>query len=785
MQRKHPLTNCEECPLQEKGKFVPPDYNGNEKVDIVYVGEAPGVTEARKGKPFTGMSGKLLDATLKEHGLKRSDAVLTNTVLCRPPGNDTPNALAVACCKPALDDLLENVEPKYVVAMGNTSASLFLERTTKITQDRVGPAKDVGKPYKVIPTVHPAACLRNPNLFPLFNADIGKLNPKAQIVWEPPQYKAYNDQASSIRAIEELLSRTRQETVVLDLEVGEEKDNTFGHPNTLLCAGIAYEAGKAIVIGERPLSNRGVRDKLSILLGEKKVVCHNGKYDLGTLYRMGFKAFNLAKDTMLMAYTLDEVPGTKGLKYLGQEKLGCPDWDSEIKTYTTGAKGSWHNIPKDILYRYNAYDVAVTWDLMELFESEMDEDDHKLHRFLCWASDQLMIMESEGIYIDRVELDRLERDMSNKLIDIKIELQKKVEPLLFDFDERVAGLIRKNGGFNPNSVDQVRATLQLLMGARVTSTDIDTLKLLLRHRKPGVPEFAQEMIEWRKISKLFGTYVKGTKERLTENGRIQTSYLLHGTETGRLSSRNPNVQNVPRESKYANFRSVYAAEPGHRTIYADYGNIEGRIVSVLADDEAMQGVLRDSTRDIHSEIAKLIYGNDFNKEQRVSAKTVVHGKNYARTPDGIAEGLGISISEARKISNAYDAQFPRVKMWHEEIKHQVLNTEEELITPWGRKRRFGLITRDNAEDVFKEALAFKPQAIGSDICLTAGVRLKEAGLPVRILIHDGIVAEVAEEDVDDAKVLMKDIMEEAGREFTEKVPFPVDIAVGANWGEVD
>ncbi|MCA1799974.1 MAG: hypothetical protein LC650_01590, partial [Actinobacteria bacterium] len=119
------------------------------------------------------------------------------------------------------------------------------------------------------------------------------------------------------------------------------------------------------------------------------------------------------------------------------------------------------------------------------------------------------------------------------------------------------------------------------------------------------------------------------------------------------------------------------------------------------------------------------------------------------------------------------------------LKHQVLQTDEVLITPYGRKRRFALIIPDNSEDVYKEALAFKPQSIGSDICLSAAVQLREEGFLVRLLVHDGIGIEVPVDKVDEAIPRIREVMMERARDFTTVVPFYVDIQVGSSWGEVD
>lgn len=781
--QKHPLADCDNCPLQHSGKYVPTDYQGNTTAEFILLGEAPGATEARKGKPFVGMAGQLLDATLSEVGVDKRKAVLTNTCLCHPPANETPTPAAVKACKPALNALISEVNPTYVVAMGNTAASAMLNRSTKITKDRVGPPKSM-KNYAVIPTVHPAACLRNPNMFPMLAADLKKLNPQATKQWVPPVYKVYDDEISACRAIAQLRSTKSYDTLVVDLEVGEEKDDSFGHPNTLLAVGIAYKDNTAIVIGTTAVKSRAVRKALSDLFQNKKLVCHNGKYDLGVLYRMGFGTFTLWRDTMLMAYTLDEVPGTKGLKYLSKELLGAPDWDAEIKQYTTGKDGSWSSIPKAILYKYNAYDVACTWDLLHLLAKQMDENDWKLHKFLCEASDQLMLIESEGIYIDQEELERLSVEMQIAIEDTKRELQEFAGEYINKFTDKQRELVVKGGGFNPNSPLQVAGLLKAISGVTFTTTDAEQLtKLTTKSGELGA--FAKKMLYYRKITKLYGTYVKGTTERIDEDGRVRTSYLLHGTETGRLSARNPNVQNVPRTNEYGNIRKVYAASPGHSFVYADYSNIEGRVVAVLSGDETMIALMQDPDSDIHSTVAESIFGSTFTKAQRTIAKSVVHGANYARTAHGIAEGLGISVGDATKVYNGYHRLFRGIKPWHAAIKDQVLNTDEILMTSYGRKRRFALIIPDNAEDVYKEALAFQPQSIGSDICLSAAVQLKREGFAVRLLVHDGIGIEVPVDEVDVAIPRIRQVMMERARDFTTVVPFFVDIQVGSSWGEVD
>lgn len=787
MKPKAPHADCENCPLRDQ-QIVRSRWD-SKNPSVVYVGEAPGYQELRKGKPFVGYSGQLLDMTLDEHGADTSNAMLTNVVLCHPTGNATPSDKAIECCAPRLDAEISKADPETVVALGKTAAQRIMGKKLAITRERIGPPKHLdGKPYKVIPTIHPAACLRNPNLFNYFASDIKKLVSPIQVTWRPPDYKAF-DTPTQARAAIKQIQQLNTDRLVIDIETGFEKDDDLEHPRNLLCIGLGYAQSKVAIITREALQSPLVLTDLAKLLRNSNIVAHNAKFDLGTLHRMGIGTFSVHFDTMLASYAVDETPGRHGLKELAQDFLGAPKWEETIKK--EGFLYAYENDREEFL-KYNAYDVHCTWDLMDYYLEEMDEDDKRVHDMLCMWSDRIMLMESEGVFIDLEALDALEERMEAEIEEQLESMQKYLPDLAELADHKLfkasdaARLIENNDGvFNPNSHQQVGGLLCYYKNATITTTDKDMLNVLKDDKDETVASLAEDMLVWRKVTKLYGTYVKGTKNSLSEDGRVRTTYKEHGTETGRLSSANPNVQNVPRQG---GIREIYAAEPGNMFVYADYSNVEGRVVCVLAQDEGMREVLSDSTRDIHGEIAEMVFGPNYDYEQRTKAKSIVHGKNYDRSPEGIASDpeLGLSISEAKVISDAYDHMFQRVKPWQAAIKHQVLNTDEPLVTPFGRKRRFSLITRDNQEDVYKEALAFKPQSIGSDICMNAAMRLWDAGLKVRILIHDGIVVECKISEVEHTKRLMKQIMEQTALDlFTDYIPFPVDIEVGKNWGVLE
>ncbi len=762
--RKHPLAKCENCTLKgSENVFVPsvivPDST------IVIVGEAPGTQEAKKGIPFSGPSGNLLNVVLDHSRIERDQLSLTNTCLCRPPDNRTPSKVEVAACWPRLKAELEGINPRKIVTLGNTATQAILGTREGITSVRVGPPKR--SPYfpeaDVIPTFHPAACLRSSDYFPDLVTDIGKVNPVVEVRFEPPVYKVFDDSHSAVQALEELHRRSDVRDLVVDIECGFEKDTEFDHPDhyQMLCVGLGYAPGKVAVIGEEALKSPRVEKAMGKLLtSDKNIVAHNGKFDLAGLSRYGRGV--LGDDTMLASYLCDERRGTNGLKYLAVELLGAPQYDDEIREYVPKGK-SFSSIPRDILYRYNAYDISCTWLLMERYRLEMAGTSLlRPYQLLLDASNALIDSEMEGIKLDEEYLNHLMSHYDEGLKGLELEMKEWVA--------------------NPRSPKQVKEALDA-QGYSVASTNEDTLTELLGRIKPDsdTARFIRKLLQHRTEAKLFGTYVKGIHNR-NHRGRIHPTFLLHGTTTGRLACRNPNLQNVPRGN---DIRRMYIPEEGNLFVQADYSTIELRVLATLARDEYLRGIFKEG-RDIHNEFSLILFGEGFNKEQRVRTKAFVYGLAYGREAPSIAMEFGIPIREAQRSMNTFLDAIPDVVEYKKSIKKQALQDQEDLISPFGRHRRYWLVTKDNMHNIEKEAYAFMPQSTASDICLSALVRLKrDHGLSVRLPVHDSILVECAASDAQDvARLMEKVMMETAAEEFSDYVPFPVDVHIGKNWGEV-
>jgi uracil-DNA glycosylase family 4 len=786
--------DCQNCSLRSapyvptKHPQGPPQSDGAQRIAVV--GEAPGFNEATYGQPFTGPSGKLLTRVLNHHKIRRDEVLLTNVTLCRPEGNATPPRDAIRACSGRLKRELLEFGPTDILALGGTAGTLLAEGSGTITTLRVGPPKrasgllDDGAGsrdrIRVVPTWHPAYCLRTADAFPALVRDVGKLKETKLSAWTEPKWRAFDDPAQALEVIRRL--STLEGPLVVDIEVGIDKDDGFDHPNkySLLCVGICYARGRAVVLGESALADPNVVNALRVLFRTKRLIGHNGKFDLSGLYpHLG--PLELWFDTMLASYALNEVPGGHSLGVLGVERLGSPDWKHEIKKYIP-KRGNYANIPRPILYKYNAFDVCNTWGLYELFVDELERQGlRKVHDFMVAAANQLMYLELNGITIDQKYMAELSAAYLERLEGIETEMDMIVSLSTGHLDDGAMNSI------NPRSPMQVKKYL-LSQGVKVESTNQETLEALLELLPKGSAKrnFVTVLLRYRRQHKLYSTYISGIRKRMYR-GRIYTTYLLHGTTSGRLASRNPNMQNIVRDKEIR--RQFSVSRPGNVLIQADYANAEARVMATLAQDEYLRTILSNQTPGykFFNELSDQLYGEgQWGKEEYIRTKAFFYGIAYGRESWSIAQEYGMSASEGEKRYRDFLGLFPGVSAWQEDVKKHVLSMKP-LETPFGRRRRFWLITDQNKKDVVNEALSYLPQSTASDICLSALIRVRPMlrGLGfLRLTIHDALVAECAEERQDEVSELLRTVMAEEGARFTDYVPFPVDVSVGTSWGDL-
>ena len=297
------------------------------------------------------------------------------------------------------------------------------------------------------------------------------------------------------------------------------------------------------------------------------------------------------------------------------------------------------------------------------------------------------------------------------------------------------------------------------------------------------------ILEYRVLSRLRSVYVRELGGQIAEDGRVHTRFLVTGTQTGRLSSRQPNLQNLPARGKYARWvRSIFVPSAGHRFLAADYSQIDLRVLAHLSGDEHLVALF-EQDRDIHTETARRLFGvEEVTPEVRRRAKAVNFGIIYGMGEHGLAQSLGVSRSEAREILERYFARFPGVRRFIEETI-QFARERGYVETLLGRRRWVPEVrSRSDAVRRAGERVAVNTRVQGStaDIVMRAMIRVREACTPeefrMLIQIHDELVGEVPEPRAQEVARKVRNIMKDA---VPLRVPLKVHTEIGASWGEME
>jgi DNA polymerase-1 len=301
--------------------------------------------------------------------------------------------------------------------------------------------------------------------------------------------------------------------------------------------------------------------------------------------------------------------------------------------------------------------------------------------------------------------------------------------------------------------------------------------------------YIQALIDLRLAKHAHDMLVKGILGKIEPDGRLHTTFNMQATETGRLSSSNPNLQNlpVPEKDDPMPARDIVGAPEGRVIIEADYSQVELRLLAHFSKDEGLLDVYRTG-RDLHTELSIAIWGPEFTNYQRVRAKAVNFGIAYGRGAGSIAAEHDISEQEAEEMRQAWFRRFPQATVWLTKL-HQAPLTGQTVISPFGRRRRFGVVSRENYHELKNQSANFPMQATGTDLTLYSAMRIQDqwerAGIDAHVvcLVHDAIVVECPEEIAQEVASQLRAMMEDTPRRILHPViDFPVDIHIGRAWG---
>ena len=510
---------------------------------------------------------------------------------------------------------------------------------------------------------------------------------------------------------------------------------------------------------------------------------HNLKFDMIVLGRSGI-AVAPHDDTIVMSFDLDA-----GLHGHGMDELAATHLSHSCIAFkdvvgTGKSQRGFHEIDLATATRYAAEDADVTLRLWKRFKARLpNEAATRVYEMVDRPLVPVIAaMETHGIKVDREKLAALSADFTIQIATA----EKEVHDL--------AG-----GPFTIGSPKQLGDVLFERLGLKggrkgksgVYSTDVTELERIAREGGPG-SEIVRKVLDWRQLTKLKNTYTDALQEQINPaTGRVHTSYSLTGAQTGRLSSTEPNLQNIPIRTEVGRqIRDAFVAEPGNVILAADYSQIELRLAAHMADVPALRDAFANGD-DIHSLTAQELFG-EVNRDTRGRAKTINFAILYGISRWGLAGRLEVTADEAQAMIDRYFERFPGINRYMAETLTQV-RERGFTTTLFGRKTHFPRIkskVQHERQGAERAAINAPIQGTSADIIKRAMVRmtpaLVAAGLPnVRMLlqVHDELVFELPAGDVETAKPVIERVMATASEPAVKlSVPLGVEIGTGASWG---
>jgi len=774
---------CSECPLHEEAYEICSPITIPTKDDshgrLMVVATDPSIVES-----------SFLWEELERIGLDKTNFFISGAVKCRPEDYRSPTDREIRVCSDLyLQREVQRIRPKFGLALGNSGlkATLGLKGITS----RNGTSYEYGG-ATFVAALQPAAVLRNPRYLDAFR---GALLVFKRLVYDEEGIPATRSIAvnnkETLGALIADLKKAKRGAIDLETWSEHEFGGLYPWDSTakLSAINISVTPGRAYVIplwteGSRWKNPQKVIDLLKPYIESGKWYMHNGKFDEEWFHAMGINVRQYF-DTMGAIYALDE-NNRKDLGFASQVYLGAPAYKDLLNKKHTNLT------PLNDLVEYGGQDADYTLRLGLKLEKKLKAEplsNRLFRKLLMPAVNTLTDVEIRGVPIHREKFNA-RRAKTEKNIEEQVELIQEFVP-------------SEMRPFNPNSPQQLGRLLYSKMEFPVLkatpsgqpSTAEDVLVRLNDLDESGVID---AILEYRKWNGYRSRYFENWAQRMDGRGRLHSTFKPFHTVTGRLSSSNPNLQQVPRDTF---IRGIIGGRRGWRIVEADYSQVELRIVAHVSQDKTMLRAYHLG-RDIHTETAMATTGlsrPEITQEIRKKAKAVnfgfVYGMGYRKFVEYSKTNYGIDVTdaEAKNYRDSFFQNFRGLYPWHGR-QRRAAQRRQYVMSPIGRKRHLWDINskeqgiRGEAE---RQAINSPVQSMASDMMLMSMVQLNgeldESVAKVIGTVHDSILFEIREEALDDVIPRIVEVMEnlplEKEFECLLTVPIKADVKVGKFWSE--
>jgi len=561
-------------------------------------------------------------------------------------------------------------------------------------------------------------------------------------------------------------------------------------PETGWYIPVAHEEGNNI--SESGL--QFVKDIFKDPLIEK--IAHNANFDISVLVNNNFEINNLNFDTMIAANLLSK-------RSLGLKKL-CLDIIQEEMTPIEDLIGkgkdqiSFKNVSIEKAIDYSCADADVTLRLKNIFEKDLDKSGlmKVMNEIEIPLTTVLVDMQKNGVFVNKEPLHNFSKELSEEIKN----LEKKAKEIIGTDEINLGSTQQLAVALTEEMKVPEKGWLRKTKKTGKYSTDESNLREILTKLKepenkdlvhPGTEDLVNIILKLREQSKLKNTYTDPIPNLVNNNtGRLHTNFNQAGTSTGRLSSSEPNLQNIPVKTENRNqIRKAFEAREGYVLMSADYSQIELRILAHISEEPSLLKAFRNN-EDIHDATAKTIYQTEnVSKEQRRVAKILNFGVIYGLSPDGVSRQTDLTRIQGKEFIDLYFSKYPEIKRYIDEVIQstrknkfvETLTTRRRLIPEINSN-----VWRDRAS-AERMAINMPIQGSAADVIKIAMIniskKIKEKNITSKMIIqvHDELIFEVPEEEILIMENLLNEIMPQA---LDLKVPLSIAISYGKTWGDL-
>ncbi|MBT7930167.1 hypothetical protein HN682_09675 [Candidatus Peregrinibacteria bacterium] len=739
--------NCEKC---KRGKPATLNGIGANDPDVIVVEEQP-VNHSRLSRELT------------RAGFSQDKIFYTSIVKCRAPkkGKLEPKITdrQIRMCKGYLEADLEGKKPKLIILMGGASSKAILKKTGGVNAFRGYKIPFHDRSCNVVVTYNQEQSQVR-HLQPVFERD---LKFAKRVLRERYSFDHdYRDDHEILFAKDavDLMNTIVNEKLDYTLDWETYPLKPFNKDAQIISCGIALSKKESYTFLVK--DSLVVRPALESLLTSDCVkIFHNYKFErMWAKEYLGIDIQNNIIDTQYLAYIKNETNRTHKLDHLSFVNFGL-EKIKEADKY----KEDMRECPIPLLHQYNGLDAKLTFKLRDHYLPLLDEKDWSVHQMLIDGAEATLKAEMAGALIDRNILSKNKREVG-KLKEDEIVILRNMQEIK-DFEEDKGEEINLNAWQQTNKILFKHLKLKSIKKTKSGINDSGDEEVLEHYK--DIP-FCEHLLKYRKLNKLHSTYLVGVENSIYDDGLIHTNYNLHFTETGRLSSDSPNLQNFPKHEN-AFVREMFYVPKDHVLMSFDYSGAEVRCMAMESRDKELIRQI-NAHYDMHQFWADRLTKITGVEISRFSSKNgFVFPSFYGAGHKSIARNLELDQDLIQQAQAELFTMYPSIKRWQRKLE-QFYNSHHYVESLLGRRRHAPLD--------YNQMINTPVQSLASDLCLLSMIEASREGFKIPLIIHDDITLYVHKDDILKTYRRIKKIMTQWDFDFIN-VDLEIECSIGTNW----